>query len=100
MYKKSMSSYNHFFASIILEFQSNQFVNICSIVIKMEHNVMQLPVVSVWNTQLSIPTNGCLKIQNFILTRLRQLLVGTVTSNCATPSISLCKCLLIFDLYH
>ncbi len=38
MYKKSMSSYNHFLASIIFEFQSNQFVNICSIVLKMEHN--------------------------------------------------------------
>jgi hypothetical protein len=25
MYKKSMSSYNHFLASIIFEFQSNQF---------------------------------------------------------------------------
>ena len=33
-----MSSYNHFFTSIILELQSNQFVNICSIVLKMEHN--------------------------------------------------------------
>jgi hypothetical protein len=42
-------------------------------------NVLQLPVVGVWNTQLSIPTNGCLKIQNFILPRPRQLLVGAVT---------------------
>jgi hypothetical protein len=42
------------------------------------YNVLQLPVVGVWNTQLSMPTNGCLKIQNFVFTRLRQLLVGAV----------------------
>jgi len=38
MYDKSISSYKHFLASIILEFQFNQFVNICRIVLKMEHN--------------------------------------------------------------
>jgi hypothetical protein len=43
MYKKSMSSYNHFLASIIFEFQSNQFVNICSIVLKMKHNATHMP---------------------------------------------------------
>jgi hypothetical protein len=31
-----------------------------------------------WNTQLSITTNGFLKIQNFLLPRPRQLLVGAV----------------------
>jgi hypothetical protein len=44
----------------------------------MAYNVLRLPVVGVWNTQLSIPTNGCLKIQNFLLPRPRQLLVGAV----------------------
>jgi len=44
----------------------------------MGYNGLQLPVVGVWNTQLSIPTKGCLKIQNFILPRPRQLLVGAV----------------------
>jgi hypothetical protein len=29
-------------------------------------NVWQLPVVGVWNTQLSIPTNVYLKIQMFV----------------------------------
>ncbi len=45
----------------------------------MAYNGLQLPVVGVWNTQLSIPPNGFLKIQNFILPRPRQLLVGAVT---------------------
>jgi hypothetical protein len=39
---------------------------------RIEHNVLRLPVVGVWNTQLSITTNGCLKIQNFLLPRPRQ----------------------------
>ena len=43
MYDKSISSYKHFLASIILEFQFNQFVNICRIVLKMEHNVTHMP---------------------------------------------------------
>jgi hypothetical protein len=43
-------------------------------------NVLQLPVVGVRNTQLSITTNGLLKIQNFLLPRPRQLLVGAVST--------------------
>jgi len=44
-------------------------------------NVLRLPVVGVWNSQLSIPTNVYLKIQNFILPRPRQLLVGAVIAS-------------------
>lgn len=43
------------------------------------HNGLQLPVVGVWNTQQSISTNGCLKIQNFLFPCPRQLLVGAVS---------------------
>lgn len=33
---------------------------------RITYNVLQLPVVGVWNTQLSIPTNVYLKIQMFV----------------------------------
>ena len=33
---------------------------------RLAENVLQLPVVGVWNTQLSIPTNVYLKIQMFV----------------------------------
>jgi len=55
--------------------------------IKFTGNVLRLQVVGVWNTQLSIPTNGCLKIQNFLLPRLRQLLVVAVSSMAVAHSI-------------
>ena len=48
----------------------------------------QLPVVGVWNTQLSITTNGFIKIQNFLLPLPRQLLVGC-NSNCRTKFLTL-----------
>jgi len=51
-------------------------------------NGLQLPVVGVWNTQLSITTNGFLKIQNFILPLPRQLLVGAVITCKGAPSLN------------
>lgn len=51
------------------------------ICLSIAYNVLRLPVVGVWNTQLSIPANVYLKIQNFILPRPRQLLVGAVGSS-------------------
>jgi hypothetical protein len=46
----------------------------------MAYNGLRLPVVGVWNTQLSRPTKGFLKIQMFLYARLRQLLVAAVIS--------------------
>lgn len=34
--------------------------------LKLAYNVWRLPVVGLWNTQLSIPTNVYLKIQMFV----------------------------------
>ncbi len=64
--------------------------------VTLAYNGLQLPVVGVWNTQLSITTNGCLKIQNFLLPRPRQLLVGAVSSMVAAHSTSQGTCLLFF----
>ena len=50
---------------------------------------MQLPVVGIWNTQLSITTNGFLKIQNFIFPRPRQLLVGAVSGSFSIHTVQL-----------
>jgi hypothetical protein len=55
------------------------------------YNVLQLPVVGVWNTQLSITTNGFLKIPNFLLPRLRQLLVGAVIGRCFVSVLVITK---------
>lgn len=45
----------------------------------MTPNGLHLPVVGVWNTQRSITIKGFLELQNFLLPRLRQLLVGAVS---------------------
>ena len=51
-------------------------------------NGLRLQVVGVWNTQLPITTNGCLKIQNFLLPRPRQLLVAAVSTQWGAHRLS------------
>jgi hypothetical protein len=64
-------------------------------------NGLQLPVVGVWNTQRSIAANGFLKIQNFLLPRPRQLLVGAVSGSLfASFVLSLKKVRIFCKLEH
>ena len=68
------------------------FMSICFLSTEMSRpiaaNVFRLPVVGVSKHQLSIPTKGCLKIQNFLLPRPRQLLVGGVMFSARYPDTS------------
>lgn len=50
-------------------------------------NVLQLPVVGVLEHSTVLTENVYIKIQNFLLPRPRQLLVGVVSSMCAAPSM-------------